>query len=246
MVNFSRGASPDGAGGIADGAGIRGAKLEPFAGINFHRVEETPADEFGASNEGARGTHVFLEKLQAVDRRFVGCTADVSGQAVGRLEELYPETFAAAVRLQDHRLVREVAARRGEDAVAAGDENGAGCGDALRFQGGVLPDLADLQVERARSVDHAAAPAGEPGEHAGRQFGREAVVAGMRRGTHAVVEHAWRRRCGEVERAGIEEPLRPGEPTLVERDGERRQPGGILVQDVDAAHGVRFPRMGTL
>ena len=63
------------------------------------------------------------------------------------------------------------------------------------------------------------------------------MVAGVRRRAHAIVEHARRRRRREVERAGVEEPLGPGQPALIECRGEWRQPGRVLMQDVDAAHG---------
>jgi hypothetical protein len=137
-----------------------------------------------------------------------------------------------------------VPACRGNEVVASGDQDGAGRGDALRFQGGVLADLAYLQVERTGSIHHAAAPASEPGQYAGGEFRGKAVVAGVRGGAHAVVEHAGGRWCGKIERAGIKEPLCPREPALIERGGERRQPGGVLVQDVDAAHGVGFLGLG--
>ena len=152
------------------------------------------------------------------------------------MEQLHAQALAAAVRLQDDRLTGEVALRGGDDMVAPGDQDGARRGDAVAFQRGILAGLADLEVERAGAVDHAPAPAGEPGQHRGGELGREAMVARVRRGTHAVVEHALRRRGGEIEGAGIEEPLGPGQSALVEGLGERRQPGGILVQDMDAAH----------
>ena len=152
------------------------------------------------------------------------------------MEQPHAETLAAAVRLQDDRLVGEMAPRGGHDAIAAGHQDGARRGDAVALQGCVLPRLADLQVERARPVDHAPAPAREPCEHGSGQFRGIAMVPRVRRGTHAVVEHALRRRIREVEGPGIEEPIGPGQPALIEGQGQRRQPGGIFMQDVDAAH----------
>ena len=55
MVNSSR-ALAYRAGGIADLAGIGRAKVEALAGVDFHGVEEAPADELGAGDHrrGAR------------------------------------------------------------------------------------------------------------------------------------------------------------------------------------------------
>jgi hypothetical protein len=142
------------------------------------------------------------------------------------------------------RAGREVALRGGDDTLASGNQDGARRGDAVALQRGVLAGLADFEVQRARSVDHAPVPADEPGQHRRGEFRREAMVAGVRGGTHAVVEHALRRRGSEVEGAGIEEPLGPGQSPPVEGLGERWQPGSVFVQDMDAAHGRSPVRRG--
>ena len=236
MVNFSPRRLADRTVGVADGTGVGRAELEAVAGIDLDRVKKPPADEFGACDDRTRGADIFLQQVQAIHRRFVGVAGEVCGEAVAGQEELHAEPLAAAVRLQNDRLTNEVPQCGGADVVAAGHQHGARRGNAVAFQCGVLPCLADLEVQRTGSVDHAPAPAGEPGKHRGGEFGGEAVVARVRGGAHAIVEHASRRWRGEVEGAGVEEPLGPGQPALVERLGERRQPGGILVQDVDAAH----------
>src|SRR6202035_420763 len=89
-------------------------------------------------------------------------------------------------------------------------------------------------------------PAREPGQHGGGEFRRKTMVARVRRGAHAAVEHALRRRSGKIEGAGVEEPFGPGQSALVEGLGEWRQPGGILVQDMDAAHAGISRGMGTM
>src|ERR1700722_10560412 len=68
-----------------------------------------------------------------------------------------------------------------------------------------------------------------------------AMVPRVRRRAHAVVEHAVRRGCSQVEGARIEEPLGPGQSALFEGVGQRRQPGGILMEDVDTAHDRILP-----
>ena len=169
-----------------------------------------------------------------------------SARLVGGHEQPHAQALAAPVRLQDDGLAGEVALRGGDDMLASGNQDGARRGDAVALQCCVLAGLADLEVERARTVDHAPVPAREPGQHRGGEFRRKAMVARVRRGAHAVVEHALRRRGGEIEGAGVEEPFGPGQSALVEGLGERRQPGGILVQDMDAAHAGISRGMSTM
>ena len=164
-------------------------------------------------------------------------TGEVGGEAVGGQEQLHAQPLAAPVRLQDHRLIREVAPSRGGDAVAPGHQDGARRGDAVALQGGVLAHLADLQVQRARPVDHAPAPSHEPGQHRGGELRREAVVARMRRGAHTVVEHAFGRRRARSKVPASRNHSVQGSRRWSNACGQRRQPGRILVQNMDAAHG---------
>ena len=76
----------------------------------------------------------------------------------------------------------------------------------------------------------------EPGEHGRGQLGGVAMIAGMRGGAHPVVEDTLRRRLRQIEDAAVEKPLAPGKPPPIERRGQRRQPGRVLVNDVDLRH----------
>src|SRR5882724_7740966 len=118
----------------------------------------------------------------------------------------------------------------------AGDENGIGRANAGGLEGGVLTRLADLEVESAAAVDDAPPVPREPGEHRGGQFGGVAVVAGMRGGAHPVVEDTLRRRRRQIEDAAVEKPVAPRKPLPIERRGQRRQPGRVLVNDMDLRH----------
>ena len=110
-----------------------------------------------------------------------------------------------------------------------------GDGDAVALQRGVLADLADLQIQRTRSVDDGATPAGEPSKNGRGQLGAEAMIPGVRGSAHPVVEHAFGWRRGQIERRFMKEPFGPGQAAAIEGFGQRWQPGGVLVQDVDAS-----------
>jgi hypothetical protein len=130
-------------------------------------------------------------------------------------------------------------ARRFDKQIRAGDQHGARRADARHLQRGVLPGLADLQVERARPVDDAPAMAGEPGQHRGGQLGGKAVVAGVRRRTHPIVEDSFGGLLRQVECAAVEKPVAPRQAFGIERTRQRGQPGLVLVDDVDMHHRVR-------
>ena len=102
--------------------------------------------------------------------------------------------------------------RRGDEQILAGDQNGVRGADAGGFERGVLAGLADLEVERAAAVDDAAPVPIEPGQHRRGQLGGVAMVAGVRRGAHPVVEHALGRRLRQVEDAAVEKPVAPRQP----------------------------------
>ena len=69
----------------------------------------------------------------------------------------------------------------------------------------------------------------EPSQHRGGEFGGIAMVAGMRRGAHAVVEDSLGGWLRQIEDAVVEEPIAPRQPLSIERLGQRLKPGGIFV-----------------
>src|SRR6185312_11693084 len=105
--------------------------------------------------------------------------------------------------------------------------------DAERGERLVLRYLRDFERDGPLAVDDGAAVTGQPGEDRGGEFRRIAVVAGMRRRAHAVVENALRRRLGEVEHALVEKPLRERNAACLEGRPQRFDPGVVFVDDED-------------
>ncbi len=225
-----------GAESIADGADIGRAQLEAVAGIDLDRVHEPAADELGASDQRCRGGDVLLQEMQAVDRRLVIRAVEVVAERSRAEEQPHAEPLAAAVRLEDERAVAEMLPRRLDEQLLAGNEHSPRRANAGVFEGSVLARLADLEVERAAAVDGAAPVAFEPSQHRGGQFGCVAMVPGVRRSTHSVVEDALWRRLRQIEDAAIEEPIAPQQPLSIERARQRLKPGGIFVNYVDVGH----------
>jgi hypothetical protein len=178
---------------IADGADIGRAQFEPVAGVDLDGIHEPPADELGAGDQRRRRPDVLLQQVQTIDRRLVIRSVEITRKCVGRVKEPHAEPLAAAVRLQDEGVCGAFARRRDEQ-LLAGNENGIGRANAGGFEGGVLACLADFEIEGAAAVDDAAPVPFEPGQHRGRQFGGVAVIARMRGGAHPVVVDTLRRR----------------------------------------------------
>src|SRR5690348_12542921 len=126
--------------------------------------------------------------MQAVDRWLVIRAIDVIGERVCGVEQPHAEALAAAVRFQNERAEAKSLPRRLEKEFFAENEDSIRCMDASSFEGGILARFADLQVERAATVDDAAPMALEPGQHRSRQLGSIAMVASVRRGAHPIVE----------------------------------------------------------
>ena len=144
MVNLSRGASPTGQ--LASPRHRRPpGRVRSRRWFDLDRIQEAPADEFGAGDERARRTDVFLQQMQPVDRRLVGVAGKVVGEAFGGHEQPHAQALAAAVRLQDDGLTGEVAPRGGDKMLAPRHQDGARRGDAVALQCCVLAGLADLR-----------------------------------------------------------------------------------------------------
>ena len=150
------------------------------------------------------------------------------------MEQPDAEPLAGPVVLGDERRLE--LPRGFHDPVPPDRRDGLRRADAARFQRRVLRHLAHLELQRPARVQHAPAVPLQPGQHRRRVLRPVAVVAGMRRRAHPVVEDALRRRLAQVESAGIEKPLRVRQAALVERRAQRLDPGLVLVKDVDAAH----------
>ena len=158
------------------------------------------------------------------------------GQGVHVVKELHAEALAAAVGLEDHGLPVERLPRRLDDMVPADDGHRARHADPRGFEGRILPDLADLEVEGGEPVDDAPAVPFEPGQERGRVIGRETVAARVRGRADAAVEHALGRRTAEIDHAPLNRPLAPGQAAA--RKGVRKgiEPSRILVEHMDARH----------
>src|SRR5688572_4683272 len=115
--------------------------------------------------------------MQAVDRRVVISAGEMVGESIRGMEQANAEPLAAAVRLEDHRAVVEVAARSGQQLVFTSDEDRPWGTDAGGFERGVLARLADLKVERTRTINDAAAMSCQPRKHGSSQFGRVAMIS---------------------------------------------------------------------
>src|SRR5205823_6901281 len=112
-------------------------------------------------------------------RRLVVGIIEIAGESIGALEQPDAEALAAAVRLQDHRTGVEMATRRRSEVLLPGDQHGSRGANPGRFQRGILPGLADFEIERARSVDDTPAMPGQPSQYRGGKFGGGAVDAGL-------------------------------------------------------------------
>ena len=132
--------------------------------------------------------------MEAIDGRLVFRAVKIERERLGGVEQPDAKPLAAAVWLQDDRAAVEMPPCRGDKILPAGDQHGPRRMDAGRFERGILPALADLEVERARSVDDAAAMPREPRQYCGRQFGGIPVIARVRGGAHPVVKHTRGRR----------------------------------------------------
>jgi len=220
---------------VVDRAHVGRAKLEALAGVDLDRVEETPADELAAGDERPVRPHVLLDQPDAVDGCRLARGVEEGGQRIEGIEQLHAQPLAAAVGLEDERCLAEPP-RRFERLVAADRGDRAWHRDVGALERCVLRDLADLEIQCAARVDYAAAMPLQPVEDDVGELGREAVVAGVRRRAHAIVEHAlgWCR--GAVDGALVEEPHLEGQTLLAQRGLERHHPLGVLVQHVDRGH----------
>ena len=67
---------------------------------------------FTYGDQRLRGRNIFLQEMEAIDRRLVVGIIEIAGESIGALEQPDAEALAAAVRLQDHRTGVEMATRR--------------------------------------------------------------------------------------------------------------------------------------
>ena len=214
---------------VADGARVRRAQLKPVSGVDLDCVDEPTADELGASDQWHWRADILLQQMKAIHRRVVIRPLEVIAERVRTVEQPHAEAFAAAVRLEDRGTTTEALPGGLDEQFLAGDKNSVRGVNAGGFESGVLTRLADLEVERAAAVDDAPPVLFEPSQHRGGQFGGVAMVAGVRRGAHPIVEDTRGRRPRQIEDAAIEKPVPPGERRPIERGGQRFEPGRVLV-----------------
>src|SRR5262249_10534973 len=149
------------------------------ARIDLHRVQEATANKLRTCDKWSRCAHIFLKQMHPVYWRLIGIARQIGSKAVSGVEELHAKALATPVWLQNYRLVSEMLLCCRQDTLAPDHQHGPRRRDAMTFQRGVLACLADLQIQRTRAVDHTPTPACEPGQHGGRQFSGEAVIARM-------------------------------------------------------------------
>src|SRR5229473_899253 len=85
--------------------------------------------------------------MQAVYRRLVIRPVEVICKTLHSLKESYAKAFAAAARLEDEGAAAKALPRRSGEQLPAGNKNSVGGANAGGLEGGVLPWLADLEVE---------------------------------------------------------------------------------------------------
>ncbi len=179
---------------------------------------------------------VALDQRDAVHGILEIAACEVLFERGGREEQADTETLAGTIVLEDHRIAETP--RRVRDVVLADDRQGLRRFDAEFGERFVLRDLGEFELQRALAVDHDGAVALEPGQHRAGQFGRIAMIAGVRRRAHAIVEDAGRRRRAQVENALIEMPFGKRNAARGEILPQRHDPLVILVNDVDLGRAI--------
>ena len=189
IVNFARGSSPAGQNASPTAQTSAGHSSNPSLVSTSTAYMNLPPTNSARVITGA-GARSIAATDAGLDRRVVILAGEMVRESVSGMEQANAEPLAAAVRLEDHRAGVEMAAGSGQQLVFASDEDRPWGTDAGGFERGVLARLADFEVERTRAVDDAAAMSRQPRKHGGGQFGRVAMLSGVRRGAHAIVEHA--------------------------------------------------------
>ena len=221
---------------VADLADIGRAQLEPVAGVDLDRVEKPAADELGAGDQRRRASGCTAAgdggrrpAARNPGRRDIRPSASVVWNS--RTPSPLPPRFGLRITGLPGKWRSAAATSRSLPATSTVSRRA----DAGGFERGVLPGLADLQVEGARLPLTMRRPCRvEPGQHRSRQLGGVAVVAGVRRRAHPVVEDAVRaaaatdRTCRDRETSRATAGSRRSSAC-----GQRLQPGRVLVDHVD-------------
>src|ERR1017187_1083347 len=100
-------------------------------------------------------------------------------------------------------------------------------------QGGVLVNLAHLQLKHPPAVHHPATVSFQPAEQPAGLILRVRVAAGMRGRAHPGPEHPGGRLLIKIEHAVAEQPLPMRDAGGVERGPDRRVPVRVLVDHMD-------------
>ncbi|XNN87470.1 hypothetical protein ACL00T_14115 [Curtobacterium flaccumfaciens] len=225
-----------------------GQRLEA-AGARVHAdgVDELAADELDARDEGLAGRQVLLQQGDAVDRGLELGAVDVGVELGERVEPPHAQALAALVVLRDERHVLPVGEGAGGVLERRRAEHGGGAGhvEPGLLQETVLGDLRHLELEHVAAAHDLAAGALEPAEDRPGVLLAVLVAAGVGARGHAAPVDAG---C----RLGREVDLPLGQQDLLDRDtlgleggGERREPLGVLVDDVHAGS-AHAPTLGTV
>ena len=118
-------------------------------------------------------------------------TREMLLQRLGRVEQLDAQALAGPVVLKDDGIAE--LASGGGNMVRADDGNGRGCLDPEFGERLVLRHFRHFKLQGTFAIDDAAAMPRQPGEHRRGVLRCEAMSAGVRGRTHAIVENAVRR-----------------------------------------------------
>src|SRR5256885_1553681 len=127
----------------------------------------------------------------------------------------------------------ELVLSRVRDARLADDGESLRSLDAEFAQRFILRNLRELELQRPFTIYDERIMSLEPSQDGAGQFGRVAMVPGVRRSAHPVIEDARWRRCAQVENSLVEVPFGEGYAMAAKILSQRHNPLVILMNDID-------------
>ena len=195
---------------------------------------EAAADERRTRDERLRWADVLLGQRDPVVGGVVAAGRELVGDRVElrvAVEPPYPQTLAALVVLRDEGRI-ERAHSVGQPRRAQ-RRDGPGHGEAARLQPAVLQDLGHLQLVHVRTVENCATGGLEPREQRAPVLLHVRVGPGVRRRGQAGPVEALRRLLRQVDGRVGQEPLDDLDAAGLQCRGERWDPLGVVMDDVD-------------